>query len=164
MSKIPAPQPPADQRKKLRIALLIKKIRLNDDKRVFFGYASNISCSGFFISSINPAPVGSRFNVEIPLPEPLNLTICCECETVWRRPYAKGSPLEPGMGLRFIDLEEEIKQTIDSWIALSKPITRQGQSNRGTNEDQTAKLQSSHQGFPKTVQRCLGSFFTNLHI
>lgn len=111
------PLPPdADKRHSLRVALLIKKIRMEDQRRVFFGYATNISCSGFFISSINPAPLESRFTVEMTLPEPLNMTICCECETIWRRTFSLNSTEEPGMGLRFIGLDEEIKTKIEQWV------------------------------------------------
>lgn len=112
----PVPQATADQRHGLRVALLIKKIKLDDKRRVFFGYATNISCSGLFISSVNPAQRGSRFTVEITLPPPLGLTVCCECETIWRRTYSLQSTEEPGMGLRFLDLDEITKGKIDSWI------------------------------------------------
>jgi hypothetical protein len=110
------PQSSADSRHNLRIALLIKKVKLEDNRRVFFGYATNISCSGFFISSVNPAPLGSRFTVEISLPEPLKRTICCKCETIWRRTFSLTSTDEPGMGLRFIDLDENTQDKIDEWI------------------------------------------------
>jgi len=110
------PEASADHRHSLRVALLIKKVRLDDQRRVFFGYATNISRSGFFISSVNPAPLGSRFTVEMTLPAPLDLTLCCECETIWRRTFSPKDTLEPGMGLRFVDLDEEISDRIDQWI------------------------------------------------
>ncbi len=110
------PLSPADKRRELRCALLIKKVRLEDDQRVFFGYGSNISQSGLFISSINPTAIGSQFTVEISLPAPLAITFTCCCETVWQRKYSPKSTREPGMGLRFIDLDDEIKTQIDAWI------------------------------------------------
>lgn len=108
--------PPADKRQGLRCALLIKKVRLEDDCRVFFGYGTNISRSGLFISSINPTAIGSQFTIEIILPSPLNITFTCRCETVWRRKYSAKDKREPGMGLRFIELDDEIKAQIDTWI------------------------------------------------
>ncbi|OQY23395.1 MAG: pilus assembly protein PilZ [Desulfobacteraceae bacterium 4572_35.2] len=108
--------PPADKRQGLRCALLIKKVRLEDERRVFFGYATSISCSGLFISSINPTAIDSQFTIEISLPSPLNITFICDCETVWQRKYSPKNTSEPGMGLRFIDLDDEIKAQIDTWI------------------------------------------------
>ncbi|EAT17196.1 PilZ domain-containing protein [Desulfuromonas acetoxidans] len=108
-------QPTADQRAKLRAPLMIKRIRLDDGEKAFFGYSTNLSCSGLFISTVNPADPGSRFQIEIPLPEPINRDVRCQCETVWKRSYSPKSPYEPGMGLRFIDLSEEDKQEIDTW-------------------------------------------------
>lgn len=115
------PQSSADLRHNLRVALLIKKVKLEDKSRVFFGYATNISCSGFFISSVNPAPLGSRFTVELTLPAPLNQIVCCECETIWRRTFSLKSTDEPGMGLRFVDLDAHIKDKIDEWIRQQLP-------------------------------------------
>ena len=107
--------PPADKRQSFRCALLIKKVRLEDDRRVFFGYCTNLSASGLFISSINPTPIGSKFTIELTL-LPINRTFTCQCETVWQRKYSAKSTLQPGMGLRFIDLSDEIKTQINDWI------------------------------------------------
>ena len=112
---------PADKRQQLRSVLLIKKIRVDDGRQVFFGYCTNISSSGLFISRVNPMPLGSRFTLEITLPAPLNLTICCNCETVWQRKYSPNSPHQPGMGLRFIDLAEKLKLEIDKWVYEQQP-------------------------------------------
>nr|WP_320049633.1 PilZ domain-containing protein [uncultured Desulfuromonas sp.] len=113
-------QPIADQRTRLRAPLLIKKIRLDDGEKVFFGYSTNISCSGLFISTINPAQPGSRFEIEIPLPAPVSRDIRCQCETIWKRSYSPKNPYEPGMGLRFIDLSEEDRKEIDDWVTTQQ--------------------------------------------
>ncbi|MCD6527570.1 MAG: PilZ domain-containing protein [Desulfuromonas sp.] len=109
-------RPSADTRTMLRAPLMIKKIRCDDGTKVFFGYSTNISCSGLFISTVNPAEPGSRFQIEIPLPAPLKMEVRCECETIWKRNYSPKSPYEPGMGIRFIDLPDEVRKKIDSWI------------------------------------------------
>lgn len=117
MSTTEQPERPcADKRAQLRAPLMIKKIRLDDGSKSFFGYSTNISCSGLFISTVNPAEPGSRFQIEIPLPKPLAMDVRCECETIWKRNYSPRSPYPPGMGLRFINLTDEIKQQIDEWI------------------------------------------------
>ena len=106
----------ADKRKNLRAPLLTLRVRLDDGRKVFFGYTKNISRSGMFISSVNPKQPGEIFQVEIPLPAPLNRTIQCACEVVWSRHFEKKSPYEPGMGLKFSGISEDVAAAIDRWI------------------------------------------------
>lgn len=106
----------ADKRKNLRSPLLTLRVKLDDGSKVFFGYTKNISRSGMFISSVNPKPPGEIYQVEIPLPAPLNQTIQCACEVVWNRHFEKKSPYEPGMGLKFFGLSDDVADAIDRWI------------------------------------------------
>ena len=107
--------PPADKRMHLRKPLLVLKARLDDGRKAFFGYARNISRGGMFIASVNPREPGEQFDLEANFP-PLGLTLACRCEVVWKRTYTKKSTLEPGMGLRFLDLPEEIADTLNDWV------------------------------------------------
>jgi len=109
-------QTPADQRKNLRSPLLILKVKLDDGDKVFFGYAKNISKSGLFIATVNPHDPGSRFQIEVPLPEPLGVSVQCEAEVVWKRHYTRGGPYEPGMGLKFLDISASLGESIDNWV------------------------------------------------
>jgi hypothetical protein len=106
----------AHMRKSLRSPLIVLQVKLDDGYKSFFGYAKNISRSGFFIASINPREPGERFQVELVLPLPIGRSVQCSCEVVWKRLYSKGSSHEPGMGLRFLGLAEEVADAIDSWI------------------------------------------------
>lgn len=122
MSEVDSQQPErpvADKRKNLRSPLLILKVKFDDGDKVFFGYAKNISKSGLFIATVNPQEPGSRFQIEVPLPEPLSSSVQCEAEVVWKRHYTRGGPYEPGMGLRFLDLSDEVADSIDEWIKNS---------------------------------------------
>jgi uncharacterized protein (TIGR02266 family) len=111
----PAP-PPADRRRSLRSPLIVQRVRIDEGRSTFFGYARNISRGGLFISATNPREVGSQFHLEIPLPPPLDHTVRCTCEVVWRRPWSRKEAREPGMGLRFLDLAPEEGEAIDQWI------------------------------------------------
>lgn len=104
------------QRKALRAPLIVLRVKLDDGRKSFFGYAKNISRSGLFISTANPREPGERFQVELSLPAPLGNKVQCACEVVWKRLYSKGSPFEPGMGLRFLELPEEVAKEIDGWV------------------------------------------------
>jgi uncharacterized protein (TIGR02266 family) len=105
-----------NQRKSLRSPLIVLRVKLDDGRKSLFGYAKNISRGGLFITSVNPKEPGSRFQVEIALPSPLGRTIQCSCEVVWKRHFSKKSNLEPGMGIRFLDLPDGVAEEIDAWI------------------------------------------------
>lgn len=107
-----------DKRKKLRAPLLVLKVRLDDGGKVFFGYAKNISRSGIFIATANPRAPGSRFQLEMTLPAAAELTFQATCEVVWKREFSLKSLHDPGMGLNFIDLPENVAERIDEWVTL----------------------------------------------
>ena len=105
-----------DQRLNLRAPLIIQKVHLESDRAVFFGYTKNLSCSGMFIATSNPIKPGEQLDLEIPLPPPLQGKVRCRCEVVWKRPFGKHLPFEPGIGLKFLDMPEEIARQIDAWV------------------------------------------------
>ncbi len=112
--------PTGDRRRNLRKPLLVQRVRLDDGRRVFFGYAKNISQSGMFISTVNPRRQGEQFDVEMVLPPPLEMPLSCRCEVVWTRDFRKSSDLEPGMGLRFLDLPQDLAVKIEAWIGADE--------------------------------------------
>ena len=104
------------RRNKLRAPLIVEKVPLEDGQKTFFGYAKNISCGGLFIGTVKPREPGERFKIELTLPAPVKLTFHCTCEVIWKRHYDKKSTLEPGMGLKFLDLPEALEAKIDQWV------------------------------------------------
>ena len=104
------------RRRFLSVPLIVERVAPEEGRGTFFGYAKNISHSGMFISSTSPRELGSRYQLSVPLPQPLDRTMHCTCEVIWRRPWPGKSPLEPGMGLRFVDLSAEVRDAIDHWI------------------------------------------------
>ncbi len=104
------------RRNYLRAPLIVENVRLDDGHKSFFGYAKNLSCGGVFIGTVKPRTPGERFKIEITLPPPANLTFHCTCEVAWKRHYARKTTLEPGMGLKFIDVPEELAGKIDAWV------------------------------------------------
>jgi len=108
--------PSANQRKTLRAPLIVLRIKMDEAGKSFFGYARNISRSGMFIPVTVPREPGSRFLVEIHLPSPINRDVQCTCEVVWKRTFSTKTPYAPGMGLKFVDMPEEIAVAIDNWI------------------------------------------------
>jgi len=105
------------KRRDLRAPLIVQKIKIEDGQKVFFGYSKNISRSGLFIASINPLEPGTQVEVEVPLPSDVNRTVHCSCEVIWKRRFAKKSIHEPGMGLKFLDIPEDLAAELDSWAS-----------------------------------------------
>ncbi|PLX84843.1 MAG: pilus assembly protein PilZ [Desulfuromonas sp.] len=110
------PAAPASQRASLRSPIIIQRVKLDDGRKTFFGYAKNISRSGLFIAATNPRQPGTRFQVELPLPFASGRTANCTCEVIWQRQFSRKSTYEPGMGLKFIDLPAEAAEELDDWV------------------------------------------------
>lgn len=106
----------SDRRKNLRKQLLVLKVRGEDQRGTFFGYAKTISRGGMFITSVNPRKMGEEFEISFSLTE-LGREIKCRAVVVWTREYDSLTKQEPGMGIKFVDLDESIKEEIDQWIA-----------------------------------------------
>lgn len=117
MEEIKEPIKASDKRKHLREPIIVFKIIEEGNQPYFFGYAKNISRSGVFIASVNPRNPGEQFNITFQIPK-TDIKAKCQCEVVWTRKYNQGSRLEPGYGIRFLDLSEEVASSIDKWITV----------------------------------------------
>jgi uncharacterized protein (TIGR02266 family) len=113
-----APQTPVQtsQRKNLRSPLITLKIRLDDEQKFFFGYTKNLSRSGMFVATLKPLLPGQQIRVEMPLPDSLKTELRCTCEVVLVRSFKSKSTHEPGVGLKFVDLDEATSSAIDRWV------------------------------------------------
>lgn len=109
-------RPVADLRTNLRAPLIIQKVHIDGARPAFFGYSKNISKSGMFIATTNQIEPGEQIELEFQLPPPLSGSARCLCEVVWKRPFGSHLPFEPGIGMKFIDMPEDISERIDEWI------------------------------------------------
>jgi len=103
-----------DRRKNLRNPLLVLKVKVESGSKSFFGYAKVIGRGGMFITSVNPKQLGEEFFIEFTLPD--KTVARCKCCVMWRREFVPRSPHEPGMGIKFLDLSEDIKSKIEAWV------------------------------------------------
>ena len=108
--------PSADSRQALRTPITVLRADFDDGHKAFFGYAKNLSRGGMMIATVNPRDPGSQFSVEFRLPEPVNRLAQCHCEVVWQRCYSREHRYDPGMGLRFLDLPDDVAEAIDGWV------------------------------------------------
>lgn len=116
MEEIEEPKKTEDRRRYLREPIIIFKVTEENGKQYLFGYAKNISRGGLFIASISPRKPGERFYITFEIPR-TDIKVRCQCEVVWTRKYDPGSKLEPGYGLRFIDLPDGAAEAIDRWVS-----------------------------------------------
>jgi type IV pilus assembly protein PilZ len=103
-----------------------------------FAYLQNISVMGIFIRTDHPAPIGTRlrlrFQVEQSEPvdkaEPLTL----DGEVTWINPLrVTGDNLNPGMGVRFIELSPDKREEV---VGLVRTVAYLRDEERGPeNED-----------------------------
>jgi len=106
-----------NQRRATRAPLIVEKIPCGDGQKTLFGYAKNISRGGLFIATVKPRELGEQFMIELTLPTNPRHTFRCLCEVVWKRHFRRKSSFEPGMGLRFVDLDNADGEKIDKWVA-----------------------------------------------
>lgn len=105
----------SDRRKNLRKQLLVLKIKGEDAKGVFFGYAKTLSRGGMFITTITPKQTGEQFKISFTMTgDPVQIE--CVCEVVWAREYDPKLKQEPGMGIKFLNLDEATTKRIARWV------------------------------------------------
>ncbi len=77
----------------------------------FTGIMHDISSGGIFLSTDQMLPVGTRLHLSF-LIDPRRVET--HAEVCWQRPAAPG--VEPGVGLRFIDISAEDRDLIEFYI------------------------------------------------
>lgn len=104
-----------NRRKNLRGQLIVLKVVGEDRRGSFFGYAKTISRGGMFITSVNPRSIGEEFELSFKLPAG-GSEVKSKAVVIWRREYDPKLKLEPGMGIKFLDLPDDIREKIDEWV------------------------------------------------
>ncbi len=87
-------------------------IRRSRDE-IYHEFARVLGAGGMFVKSPNPPNVGETLSMEFVLPG-LEPPVEIRAEVVWRR--EPGTPDSPGMGIRFLDVEDSLRQRIGSFV------------------------------------------------
>ena len=100
----------SDRRQAPRVLVDLEVDYASEDNYLF-AYITDISATGIFIRTEEPESTGTHLNLRFvpdftdvdPMPFEL------EGEVIWVNPYRPGAPdnLHPGMGVRFLDLDDE---------------------------------------------------------
>ncbi len=87
------------------------------EDNAYSNYSSNISAGGVFIRTIEPALPDEKVRLKFRIPE-LNLDLKLSGRVVWNNEYETGRKKSslPGMGIEFIDLPEEARKTMKSFV------------------------------------------------
>ena len=82
-------------------------------------FSENISSEGMFVCSHLKFNVGDRFKTEfsLPLDDGNNHMLKCEVEIRWVREANPGQNVLPGVGVQFLDLDDEAKATVDAYVS-----------------------------------------------
>ena len=107
--------PGAERRVHTRSHVLVTRAKIGDERKYFFGYARDVSRSGVFVKIAIPKNPGEEFQVEFTLPG-ADFTIKCRAQVMWSRGVSDTDIKEPGMGMRFIDLDPLIQDKIEEWV------------------------------------------------
>jgi uncharacterized protein (TIGR02266 family) len=108
-----------ERRRNLRAPIPVRRLKVGGSGNVFFGYAGDISASGMFISTVNPRRRGEQFSLQFSLPgqaAPISVT----AEVVWIREHSAGEEFPPGMGIRFLEIDERAAAAIRDFVAAGR--------------------------------------------
>ena len=110
-SDTPVPEPsPQDRREHERFETSIA-VDYASGETFLFAYLQNISAMGIFIRTDHPAPVGTRLRLRFQVEQSDQLTL--DGEVTWINPLrASGDNLNPGMGVRFIELTPDKREEV----------------------------------------------------
>ncbi|HEY1553609.1 MAG TPA: TIGR02266 family protein, partial [Kofleriaceae bacterium] len=78
-----------------------------------FAYIIDISETGIFVRTTSPEQPGTHLNLRFS-PGDAGPPLELEGEVIWVNPYRPGVPdnLHPGMGIRFVALEDELRDRL----------------------------------------------------
>lgn len=78
-----------------------------------FAYITDISETGIFVRTTSPEQPGTRLNLRF-RPDGASDQLEIEGEVIWVNPFRPGAPdnLHPGMGIRFVDLDDDVRDQL----------------------------------------------------
>ncbi len=97
------------------------EVDLESDNTFYTGLTENISEGGLFVATFDLHPVGTEFNVSLTL-EGMP-TIEARAEVRWlRESHTASRDYAMGMGMRFLDLAEDDRATIQAFMECRAPL------------------------------------------
>lgn len=101
----------ADRRRAPRVLVDLEVDYASEDNYLF-AYIMDISATGIFVRTTTPEQPGTHLNLRFaPEGRDADEKLEVEGEVIWVNPYRPGAPdnLHPGMGIRFVGLDDETR-------------------------------------------------------
>lgn len=107
----PAPVSDAERRDGPRV-LVDLEVDYASEENYLFAYITDVSATGIFVRTTTPEAPGTHLNLRFSSEDPEHIEI--EGEVIWVNPYRPGAPdnLHPGMGIRFVNLDNELRERL----------------------------------------------------
>jgi uncharacterized protein (TIGR02266 family) len=107
----PLPISDADRRRAPRM-LIDLEVDYASEENYLFAYITDISATGIFVRTTTPEAPGTQLNLRFSSEHAGSIEV--EGEVIWVNPYRPGTPdnLHPGMGIRFLSLDNELRDRL----------------------------------------------------
>ena len=108
---VPLPVSDAERRRAPRM-LVDLEVDYASEENYLFAYITDISATGIFIRTTTPEAPGTQLNLRFSSENSGAIEV--EGEVIWVNPYRPGAPdnLHPGMGIRFLGLDNELRDRL----------------------------------------------------
>ncbi len=95
-------------------------VTVGSDHNFYAGFAENLSAGGVFIATHKLKPVGSKIELSINLPD--SVTLQALGEVRWIRVFNEQSDTPPGMGVKFLEIDETCVAAIHGFLVRREPL------------------------------------------
>ena len=96
-------------------------VSLGSEHNFYAGFVENLSAGGVFVATHLLRPVGEVIELSIHISE-AGSTVKGTGEVRWLREYNETSDVPPGMGVKFLDLEDGAENAIEHFLAQRDPL------------------------------------------
>jgi len=116
----PSARPAAHERRTAPRVQLVTAVNLFSASNFFVGFSSDISEGGVFVSSYSLEPVGAEVSVSLGLPGGYEINARGVVRWI-RDPRDPENSEPPGMGIEFVELDDEARGLIAEFVELREP-------------------------------------------
>lgn len=95
-------------------------VTVGSDHNFYAGFAENLSAGGVFIATHKLKPAGSTIELSVNLPE--GVTIKAVGQVRWIRVFNEHSDTPPGMGVRFLEIDDSSVAAISEFLSRRDPL------------------------------------------
>lgn len=95
-------------------------VTVGSDHNFYAGFAENLSAGGVFIATHKLKPAGSTIELSINLPD--GVTVKAVGEVRWIRVFNDQSDTPPGMGVKFLEIDDSSVAAIGQFLSRRDPL------------------------------------------